>query len=783
VNKSKSASRPAESLQEQLQPLLNKKKYSQALELIQKTKRSQPTVVTTPSEAEIWLWCGQEEFEHAHYRQAEGSFRHALALEHYGDSHYWLVKTLLKLDCLDDALREIQTAFETQQLPKDYSLCYLKLLLLKGEYATVEQLIQTQSKRFSAPQLHWIRGVLALQAGKPEDALLSLQKVKKPLTPHDSPLAWVVYAQQASGNWAAANTKLGGHWQLSAKIREHPILSRLFYWQALNSVSRDRWVYRQTDTAAVDRFNTLEMLHHIENRDYHEAAHCLLKLSPERQQSLESLRPTLLTLAGHQAFTQGEGKCAELFWEPLLKEKPFNPQIAVNLAQVTAMNGDFEGEQRVVNQLIKWIQADAKQHPENWPDDRLNLTLAEAHCKLADTWMALQRSRNAQSAVQQAARLAPHSPEVLGRQGLAAALDERPDQAIALLTQALEGGCRFGEAYQMLLTCHREAGNIQAVNQTRQRFGKQFGDLNAETEVEPWLAVLSMENYPAFAKLMHEHDENEAPPLLACHIFTELVQGVPTASSGRIALRQEAAVKAWDALLKRVPPEEQIQVNQAIAICLQRYAKREKGLVALVNRYIAQVAALSQDYPAAQATHLVLLAVKKTTSDRLEKPLKIHLDTMPQPGIALAELQLQARRFALTQSLRPAIQAALAREPQNPLLLLAMATTYSASSQPYEQYRQQGFELARRLQDSKALQAFRDEEALLELRQVQDLLPDVADLEDMSERDVDRLLESMIRSMLGNKVPKAELERMIPQLKREFKSQMPPGGFGAFDDI
>jgi len=48
------------------------------------------------------------------------------------------------------------------------------------------------------------------------------------------------------------------------------------------------------------------------------------------------------------------------------------------------------------------------------------------------------------------------------------------------------------------------------------------------------------------------------------------------------------------------------------------------------------------------------------------------------------------------------------REPQNPLLLLAKLRPTSHSAN-YDQFKQQGFEIACRLQDAKALQAFREE--------------------------------------------------------------------------
>ncbi|WP_373529623.1 tetratricopeptide repeat protein [Nostoc sp.] len=769
------------SFQVKLQELLKQKKYRQALEEIKKIQRSHPDIDFTPKESEIWLLRGQQEFQKQDFKQAEKSFGRVLELGLVGDAHYWQAKCLVELNQLDVALKLLREAFEADNLIKDYSICYLKLLLLKGDTATVEQLINQQSKRFSAAQLHWVRGVIALKKEQPETALTSFEKIKRPITPGDLPSAWIVYSQQVSGNWNAAANLLGLQSSQFAfakpKYLEHPILERLATSQQAKTgepplkpqnLAREEQVIQ-------DAISALTIVQLINDGNHHDAAHVLLRMKGNvtRFPELDSLRTSLLTLAGQQAFNQRQAECVQLFWQPLLTEKPLNPQLAVNLLEVLDANDCDEERPRLLTRLLKWLEQEAKQKPQEWPSERLKATLAHLHCKMADAYMALGRDRAALGSLQQAERIYPTSPEVLGRKGLIEAMEENYTEAIALITQAIEGGCRYEEIYGALLTCWDELGDKQARNEARRRFGKYFGDLTIETEVEvlPWVDALSTLNYGFFSRLV-EGKEQKDPAIIACQIFVNAVQS-PVNSGGRVSLNQKAATQAWVAHIQQLSSQEQIPVLQAIALAIHLFAKREKGIAAVINQYLQKLFNLSAEHPEARVGHLVVLAVKEGSPQKLEFPLRLYLDTMPQPGNALANIQLQARRFGWITTLIPALDEALRREPQNPLLLLARATTYPVDKPKYEQLKQEGFELARRLQDAKALQAFREEAAYLAAQETQSIMPDPEKFDNMNMSNIDDLLEGMIRKLFGSKMPKAEFERMLPELKQMMLNTMP----------
>ncbi len=765
----------------QLQELLNQKKYRQALEEIKKIQRSHPEIEFTPKELEIWFLRGQQEFQKQDFKQAEKSFRRALELGLGGDVHYWQAKCLLALNQLDAALNLLRDAFEAGNLIKDYSICYLKLLLLKGDTATVELLINQQSKRFSAAQLHWIHGVLALKYGQPEAALTSFQKIKRPITPGDLPNAWIIYSQQMSGNWNAAANLLGLQSSKYTfdrpKYLENPILERLATAQQAKTgeLPLEPRNLEREDPLIQDARSALTIVQLINKSNHHDAAHALLQRErrSNRFPEIESLRTPLLTLAGQQALTQGQTECAELFWQPLLTETPFNPQLAVNLLQVLDANDSDKKRQSVLTQFLRWLEREAKQKPQEWPDTRLKPTLAHLHCWMADAYVATDRGRAALGALQQAERICPTSPELLGRKGVIAAIEENYTEAISLITQAIEGGCRYEETYNALLTCWEELGDKQALNEARRRFGKYFGDISVETEVEilPWVDALSTLSYPLFSRLVQAEDKKD-PAIRACQIFVNAVQS-QTNSGGRVSLNQKAAVEAWDSLLQKLSGNEQIQVLQAIALSTHLFAKREKGIAGVINQYLQKLFNLSTENPEARIAHLVVLAVKENSPQKLEFPVRAYLDTTPQPGNTLANIQLQARRFGCITTLVPALEEALRREPQNPLLLLAKATTYPVEHPKYEQFKQEGFELARRLQDAKALQAFREEQAFLSAQETASIMPDLEEFDNLDMSKMDDLLEKMLHKMFGNKVPKAEFERMLPELKQQILNTMP----------
>ncbi len=777
--------------QSQLQSLLKQQKYRQALEEIHKAQRSQPDLRFKPSEAEIWLLRGKQEFQKDDFRQADASLRRALQLGLNGESHYWLAKSLLAMNRLDGAIALIQAAFENGSLPKDYSICYAKLLLLKGDTATVEQLLSQQSKRFPAAQQQWLRGVLALKAQQPEVALTEFQKLKRPVTPGDRPDIWQIYTRQALHQWDTAASQLGLGVQPNNSIwgfsltrpayTEHPILQRLALLQQLETGQPpvEQLQISVNNGMSEEVLGILSMLELIQDNNPHDATHALLQLNRRSSKfpQLASLRPALLTLAGQQALMQGEIGCAAEFWQQLQREQDFNPQLAVNLIKVLDMNEDYQELQRLLTRLIKWLEQDFKQHPQNWSPEKSKAALVYGHCRLADTWMAMGRARTGMGELRIAERLDSTSPEVIGRHGLLAALEERYDEATRLLTQALEGGCRSREVYTVLIDTWKELGNSEAAAETRRRFGKNFGDLNPETNTEllPWVEALSTLHYPLFCRLVKEGSEHD-PALRACQIFVDAAGELTP--GGKICLKQQQVVQLWNQLLQGLSAKEQVPTLQAIALSVLLFAKREKGIVALITQYMGKLMELSDQQPDAKTAYLVILAVKERDPKKLRDPLQAYLSAQPQPGNALAQIQLQVCLY--TQStvqnplLRSFLESALQREPQNPLLLLAMATTYPVNSPTYEQFKQQGFDLARRLQDAKALQAFRQEEALLNNRMTQEFLPDIGSLDNFNLEDMDDLLESMIRKMLGGKIPPNELKRMLPQLKQMMMNDMPP---------
>jgi tetratricopeptide (TPR) repeat protein len=771
---------------------IQQKKYRQAIDEVNRLRRLYPDLVLEVNEAELWLKRGNQEFEQNRLKDAESSFRRAVELGEQGEAHYWLSRCLVAQQRHNDALAVIQPAFEKGSLPKDYRICYLKLLLLNGDFARVQQLVSTQAKQFSAPQLHWARGVLALQAQKPAEALTCFQKIKKPLTPGDLPDAWRAYTQQQAGLWEQSAIALRlptyNQFRFGSMLPKHPVLAKLclYQWAVTGKPRLETEKLEVPDPHLQDSIRVCAMLQLIEAENPHDAAHLLLRprthffnqlftlgtsgSGASGFPELDLLRPNLLLLAGQQCVAQGAMDCAEQFFEPLLDEKAFrdpafNPKLAMNGVFVFKANDSDQKAQQLLSRLIRWLEEDAKKHPQKWPAVSLKPILAHLHCKIADCWMNLNRARLAKEALQRAEQIDPQSPEVIGRRGLQAMVENRRKEAVPLLTQALEKGCMFREVYEQLVDVLDEQGDRPAKAEIRRQFGKRFGDLEADLEEFPiWNEALSTQRYLAFEAMIQTTKEKHAA-VRACRIFIDAVTAPPKTPTSKVPIDQTAAIAGWEALLSGLAGEDLVETLQTIALAIVLYAKRDKGIAALATRYMLQLFELQKTIPTAILAHLIVLSVKDNNANKLQFPLQHYLANQPQPGNALAELQFKLRRFGIIYSARTIIEKTLEREPQNPLLLLAYATTWQIGSSPYEKFHAQGFELARRLQDAKALQAFRQEQAFVDAQQVTDILPSPKELEDLDFGDMEKMIENMIRKTMRGKASPGEIERALPTMK------------------
>ncbi|TVP65678.1 MAG: hypothetical protein EA342_14015 [Leptolyngbya sp. LCM1.Bin17] len=752
------------------------RQYTKAIRKLRQALKRDPDLTPSFTEAELWLKQGEYDLEQERYGQAETAYRSALDLGSYGDTHYWIAKCLLAQQKADEALDLFQQAFEDKTLPKEFGGCYLKLLWLNGQADTVDRLVKTQPKRFLAPHLHWARGVLALQAEEPEAALTHFKKMGRPASPGDQADIWSSYAYQCTEDWLAAETALGlgqpsfGGPLFQTRPPQHAAVQALAVVQAAHSQSdpTDLLNPRQLDVSQRDTVLLLELLHLVRQENFHEAAHALLDLSEQTMATypeLQTLHGPLMRLAGDQALKQGEITCTATFWSHAVNQPEFDPQLAVQLYPVLDATGDYHEAQALVQQILAWVQTNAKQRPQLWPDDRLSSTLARLYCWLADNQMATRRFAEGKRSLGKAEKLVPNHPEVIGRKGLEAYQVGKLQEAIERLTQALEGGCQFAEVYQVLLEGLKRKGDKDAIKTVRRKFGKTFGDVGVETEVDmpEWIEALSFQNYELLEDYV-EQQPQPTPPVQALQIFLDAAADQPS-SSQKITLNQEIAVPQWDQLLRSHPPEAQVDILQAIYWVVQQHARRnKKGIAALQSRYFQQIIELKTTVPAAALAHLMILPLRNVSPERLSMAVNATLNRAAQPGNLLAQAQLRLRIFDdSSRALGPFIAEQLQQDPQNPLLLLAQATLYPFRSLDYQTYYDQGFELARKLQDAEALEAYRQQDWVQSQIMARKVMGNQLNRisSDPSQIDMMNILKRMARETLGVDVPPEVLNQMI----------------------
>lgn len=760
-------------LLDQLQKLIQKKNYRQAIEKVKNISKMHPDVKISPSEAEIWAWQGQQEYSQSQYRQALVSLRHAVGLGCGAESHYWLAKTLLTLGDLDEALVTMRSAFEDKVLTTDFAGSYLKLLLMKGATSEVVELLKTQCDRFSATQLHWVKGFLSLQAENLTAALNHFQKMDSPATPGDFPAAWIAYTQQQLGHWELAESALGlsKKDKLSTPLSTHPVIEQLGLVQAVSRAGSSAAVIPIDPQQGKQRTLSLilRLIQLLDESNYHQAAHTLQKLPhpcldfPE----VDALHRQVMILAADHALQTDAVDCLVAFLEATVYQPPFDVQVVLKLRCVyEGADCSIQEVKRLLNHLMAEVKKLAQTHPQNWPESQLNSTLAHIHCWLSDAWVDRGYQQQGYKELQIAERLCPNSPEVIGRHGLRAYLQDNSTKATLLLTQALEGGCSTSEVYLALLSELKDQGDLDTIKDIRRRFGKLFDDEEIDTvEIPRWVEALFSQDYQSFTKLIATKNNQDAA-LQASQIFVATVKGELT-TAGRVDFDLAQATNQWTQLLQKVAVPEQIPVIQAIFLAVQLFAKRQKGIAALQTEYLQRLLKIAPEYPEAQLAYFVLWAVKGDRPQPMQAEIRNYLSKSPQPSTALAQIQFQVRRFAQTEALRSLIDEFLRQDAQNPQLLLAKATTYPIDSKNYTELKEQGFELARRLQDTASLQAYREEKTIYAKIESQKMtstfLPDFLAGDPLERINV---AQKMLHSMFGDDIPPEAMAKMLPELMR-----------------
>jgi len=642
----------------------------------------------------------------------------------------------------------------------------------------VRSLVNSQSKRFYAPHLHWARGMLALQTDDAETALSHFKKMGRPASPGDHVISWQAFVHQQLGHWTTAKGLLGmvppfyGSMAFRAPRAKHPAVQRLTMAQVAHT-EQDMAVFfdlKQPDLPNRTAALVLDLVHLIRENNYHDAAHVALgfpQTALAEFPELETLFRPIMVLGGDQAQRQQELGCTAAFWGKVVNDPEFDPKLAVQLYPVLDAAGKHREAQKLVNQLLRWVQRQAKQNPQSWPAPRVNATLAKLHCWMADSQMIAGQRREAQRSIRQAEKLAPDHADVIGRRGLEASIQGDIETAIPRLTQALEAGCRYPEVYRALLADLE--GDAEAAKATRRKFGQHFGDIAVETEVDMpvWVEALTYQNYGAMEQLVNSQTK-PAPAVKALQIFLAAAVDQPS-SSQKITLNQEQAVPQWDQLLQSTTPEAKVDILTVIYLVVQNHARRnKKGIAAMQSRYGQQISALIPEVPRAALADLMLLPLKKLSQERLEIAVTASLNRATQPGHQLAKAQLQLRRFSTESGFRPFIEKQLQQEPQNPLLLLAQATLYPSRSPQYQTFYDQGFDIARRLQDAEALQAYREEDWI----QAQELTrrvvgSQIGALDDPSQLDLLDIFQRMAREAFGMDVPPELIAQMLPELEAQ----------------
>lgn len=764
-----------ERLVEELQRLVEKKRYREALKKVKEIQRTYPEQKISEKEEKLWLEKGKQEWEEGKYEEAYKSFKKSVELGLNGEGHYWWAKSLLSLEKREEALEVLKEGYERKLLGKEYGGCYLKLLCLQRETEKVEELINQEGENFKREQKQWAKGMVAVLKGEEEKAAENWEKMEKKASPGDCHEAWMIYLEQNTENWEEAQKRLNeiGRAEDRSQLRKQ-IEQKLLVRQGIGK--GESLIEKVKSTKAkitnLEELMVLEMLNWLEKKNWRSAAEIAGRLGKKREDfpEMEKIYRGVMLEAGEEAWREGEVEWTIEKWWEMVEDKPLEPQFLVRLNQGLRETQNHRRSHRVLNKLLNWLKKEGKKESREWPQQKRKETLAKLHCYLADSCLGEGLRQEGLKNLTKAEEICAELPDVVGRKGLRAAeIEGKTEESIPMLRQALEEGCDSQEVYDSLVEGLEELGDREEKQEVRRRFGKRFGDKGAELEVSLplWEEALCEGSYVRFERKIKQA-RLKKPEMEACRIF--VAETTEEKKGEQVNLRLESAQEKWEELLKGLNPREQIGVIETIGVSLVRYGKRQKGRGSLIDYYGEKLWEYAQEFEKAREAHLVLLIVKGLKIERWQNYLRQYLRKSPSPEQALGELQLKVRRWGNGSALMGFIEEALENNPQNPLLILAKATGFPPESQEYQKLSEEGFELARRLQDKPSLKAWRLEEALLIEQRLREVLETW--ILEQGDQSLEEILKKLATEVFKRDLLAEDLEKIFPELKRIITSNV-----------
>lgn len=801
-----------DALQRKISDLVARRQYSQALRVREQALRRHPDWSLSPSEAQLWCLEGRLAMEQRQPKRAEAALHRAVALAPGSEALVWLARLRLEAEQPERALALLEEAFVAGQLAPEFTGAYLKLLLLQGQEAQVRTLIREQPRRFQSQQIHWAAGVLSLLEGNPAHARRQFEQMAAPASPGDHGAVWRAWAQLEAGDAKAAAAAL--------QDTDHPACTALALDLAARSDQHPAALLtgRRHHPPPPELVLALELLHQLRRNKLLPAAELLLSRERKLQAvlpELAALRRPLLLLAGQQALERESLLEAIRCWRPIVDRPSFDPDLALRLYPLLLESDDdnLREAERLAGTLLSWVRRTANDAPADWAEPRLATTLARLHCWQADAQMRLGKRQQARRSVEQAHQLAPELAEVTGRRGMLAQLNGATSTAIPLLWQALEGGCRSLSVYEVLEETLASEGLEEERRRLHRQYGASFGAI-APPEAEPddghptWLEALSQPIALGLASALSLEPANGGGGVAALRIFVDHTDlrpgpgqaGNTTTNHRKVTLQVAAASERWDALLAGLPPLEQVEARAAIVAAILRFCRRSgKALAGEITLRLLQLEgqAAASDSAVADRALRVLLWLHGLGLKRGESPegeARRLLRSCPRPERLLPLALLELRLLAPTRPWQALVQELQRRDPQNPLLTLALATMERNFSVAYNRLSEQAFEQARRQQDREALAACRREEAWLaeslarqQARRGGESQEDDPEWQEVfAKLDLKAIFRRMAQESGAGTLSDADLEKMLPdfaaQARQAFARMNPEDfDFSGFD--
>ncbi len=691
---------------------INQNKFRQAAIELKNVLKCNPNADLTKEKIAIHILRGNSFLDSKNHQSSWDEFKAALIID---PQNITTIKALagyyINSEQITKGYEWLKNLFDNNELPKDSSVLYIKFLMLLDHWDQIEKIISNHKSRFWAADIHWAKGVLLFKADKFQEAMKSFNKAKKNNQWLHQAYAWSLWSRIKSSDENFGYGYLDRVQSENVKIE----LEKEYYIKY--DVPLHGWF-----NLGYKKDNTTELYSDIKKKNWQNVAqaHDRGKIKPGSFVNKPQILAKIYFLAAEDEYRNEKDNRFFNYMNKALSYQPDNLNYHIKACLLTATIPEKKSL-AFFQRTELLIKQKARENSQNWSKEQIEYYLAELDIIQAKIHYSLDNKKKFKELCLKAEQLAIVSPHAyFALYKFYNEMQNNDNKAIFYLEKMFEIKRYSDVTYDNLKSLYSKNNYQDKLLKLREKYGKEFDDeIIPDQTLRLYLGnALSSKDSEYLDEIYQERMEKNHPldPLVE-FIIDLFDENYDLAKRQKANVNEKKLDSIFNSTLANLKPDSFFKplVYELTILALNGFNLKTKAKK-MLNQW-EKILQSKTDSKTHYKSYFIVQCILNKPEKHIEAELAKLLRKFAQPLNHLIELQMVLYSYGHYGTLRKNLKEPLDKDPENPGLLLAYATSFSENSTDHDIYFQKGLKLAGKLQDTEVLNYYK---TIKEMRKIAD---------------------------------------------------------------